>query len=499
MIHQLPGLIVIVPLLASLAAAASGWVNRKYPFIIAFLALSFTAYASVSMLIYTAGGNVLTYHMSGWAPPVGISYKIDGLNALVLTAIQIIALINLPVSNSYVKYGFEKKEAPFYGLYLLFITGLTGITATEDAFNLYVLLEVSSLTGYALIGMGNTRSPFAALNYLIIGTIGASLYLLGVGYIYIKTGTLNMTEMSLMLPLLKDSSTIIMAFCLCVAGILTKAALFPMHGWLPGAYSNGPNASMGIIAPLTTKVMIYVLIRLGISIFGVELFIESFSLSNFMVNFCAIAIIAAALKALYHTKLKKILSYIIIMEVGYMAGGFFLGNSDGTTGAIIHIINDAAMTFCLFIAAGAITSKFLEEDIRNIRGIFEKMPFTSLAFAGGALAVIGIPPTCGFFSKWYLIKGGFGAGQYLFAGALIFSSFINAVIFFRIFEKSFFSDKGHHKTPENHQAQNINIKDSQISEAPLSIVIPLVSSLGLIIFLGLMTGKIVENYIIHLI
>ncbi|NCC88346.1 MAG: hypothetical protein EOM05_10890 [Clostridia bacterium] len=146
MIHQLPGLIVIIPLLASLAAAASGWVNRKYPFIIAFLALSFTAYASISMLIYTAGGNVLTYHMAGWAPPVGISYKIDGLNALVLTAIQIIALINLPVSNSYVKYGFEKKEAPFYGLYLLFITGLTGITATEDAFNLYVLLEVSSLS-----------------------------------------------------------------------------------------------------------------------------------------------------------------------------------------------------------------------------------------------------------------------------------------------------------------------------------------------------------------
>ncbi|MGM0418501.1 MAG: monovalent cation/H+ antiporter subunit D family protein, partial [Thermodesulfobacteriota bacterium] len=189
MTEQLPGLIVIVPLFAAIFASASGWLNRNYPYIISVLALTFTTYASVVMLIQTAGGTTLSYYMAGWLPPVGISYRIDTLSALVIAAIQITALLNLPVSRAYTEQSFSKKEAPFYGLYLLFITGLTGITATEDAFNLYVLLEVSSLTGYALIGMGTNRSPLAALNYLIIGSVGASFYLLGIGYIYIKTGT----------------------------------------------------------------------------------------------------------------------------------------------------------------------------------------------------------------------------------------------------------------------------------------------------------------------
>ncbi len=490
MIEQLPGLIVIVPLMASLVAAASGWINRNYPFIIAVATLAFTLYASIIMLIKTAGGASMTYYMAGWLPPVGISYKIDGLSALVLTAIQATALLNLPVSGIYVKNSFDKREAPFYGLYLLFITGLTGIVATEDAFNLYVLLEISSLTGYALIGRGTSRSSLAALNYLIIGSIGASFYLLGVGYIYIKTGTLNMGEIHSMLPMLKNNSTIIMAFSLCAAGILTKAALFPMHGWLPAAYSNAPNASIGIIAPLTTKVMIYVLVRMGLSIFGAELIFQSFHISWIMVNFAAVSIIFAAFKALHHTKLKQILSYIIIMEVGYMVGGFFTGNPDGITGASIHIINDTAMTLCLFIAAGAIISRLHEDDIRHIKGLFTKMPFTAIGFIGGGLAVIGIPPTCGFFSKWYLIRGAFSAHQYLFAGALILSSFINALIFFRIIEAGFFSEDHNHDEAAAHHTD-----DSSLSEASVQVVIPLIITLGVIIFLGLMTGKIVDNYI----
>lgn len=491
MIEQLPGLLVIVPLLAALLSAASGWLNKNYPFIIAALALIFTTGVSILLLIKTAGGGAMIYHMAGWAPPVGIGYKIDGLSAIVITIIQITALINLPVSKYYAQRNFKTKEAPFYGLYLLFITGLTGIVATEDAFNLYVLLEISSLTGYALIGMGNTRSALAALNYLIIGSIGASFYLLGVGYIYIKTGTLNMGEINQMVASLSDNPTIIMAFCLCVTGVLTKAALFPMHGWLPAAYSNAPDASVGIIAPLTTKVMIYVLIRLGLSIFGTNLAIDSFNLSFFMVNFAGFAILAAAFKALFHTKLKKILTYIIVMEVAYMVGGFFIGNQDGITGAIIHIINDAAMTLCLFIAAGAITSKLQEDDIRNFKGIFVKMPFTSIGFIGGALAVIGIPPTCGFFSKWYLIKGALTSHQFFFAGALLASSFINAIIFFRIFEIGFFGNE--HHDHDSHGSQ------SGMSEISIQVIIPLLASLGLIIALGFMTGNIVQNYISTLI
>jgi len=485
MIEQLPCLVVIVTLISALVAAASGWLNKQYPFIIATSALTFSASASLILLFKIAGGLTISYHMAGWPPPIGIEYRIDGLSALVIAAIQIVALINIPVSKSYMNKNLKNKDAPFYGLYLLFITGLTGIVATGDAFNLYVLLEISSLTGYALIGMGNTRSPLAALNYLFIGSIGATFYLLGVGYIYIKTGTLNMAEIHTMLAPIANNSTILMAFALCVGGILTKAAFFPMNGWLPSAYASAPNGSIGIIAPLTTKVMVYVILRLGLSVFGQDIALGNMNLSMLMVNFAAIAIIFSSFKILYHTKIKRILSYIIIMEVAYMIGGFFTGNKDAMTGASIHVINDAAMTLCMFIAAGAITSKFLDDDIRNFKGLFKKMPFTAIGFIGGALAIIGIPPTCGFFSKWYLLKGSIEAHQFFFAASLIFSSFINAIVFFKIIEYGFFSeDHGHH-----------HIEVDGIEEAGINVIIPLLLSLVIIIGLGLMTGKIVGNYI----
>ena len=192
MSEQYPALLVIVPLISAFLISAAGWVNRRLCFPIAVAALSVTVYSSVGLLMRVLDEGVIIYRLGGWPPPFGIAYYVDHLNGLVLVVVAVVALLNLVASKKSIDQEFPEKTGPFYTLYVLMVTGLLGIVVTGDAFNLYVLLEIASLTGYGLIAMGEERAPLATLNYVYMGTIGACFYLLGVGYLYIVTGSLNM-------------------------------------------------------------------------------------------------------------------------------------------------------------------------------------------------------------------------------------------------------------------------------------------------------------------
>ncbi len=518
MTSHLPAIVIIVPLLASLIAAGSGWINRKAPFQIAVVALFISFVSSLLLLAQVVGtGVAVEYRMAGWAPPMGIVYVIDHLSALVLVVITLVALINLIGNKKAVEAEFKNKEGAFSSLYVLFTAGLIGMTATGDAFNLYVLLEITSLSGYALIGLGSSRAPLATLNYLFLGTIGATFYLLGVGYLYIATGSLNMADLATIIPTMMDSPMILFAFIICLAGLLVKMAMFPVHGWLPGAYSEASTVSAGLIAPLTTKVTVYILVRICMTVFTPEYTFGHLESTDIMVGLAVCSIVFGSLSALAQKDYRRMFSYIIIAEVGYMVGGFFLGNRLGISGAILHIINDAAMTLALFMAAGIFLWKTGDESRNSLKGLYGKMPFTMAGFTLAALSVVGVPPTCGFFSKWYLISGGIAAGQYLFVGALIFSSLVNAVLFFRIFEIAYFEPfKEHHHTgDENGREQEDDYEGNAhsnpihndphgsshghgvlINEAPLSMLLPFIGVCVLLVVLGLYSGSIVTN-IIH--
>ncbi|BCS98512.1 cation:proton antiporter [Desulfoluna limicola] len=487
MTQHFPALLIIVPLLSALAVSAMGWIDRRWCFPLAVASLGGALAISVSLLAQVMAAGPIVYQMAGWRPPIGITYVIDYLNAPVLVVVLAAAFLNLIGAKVRIEEEFEEKLGAYLALYLLFLSGMVGIVATGDAFNLYVLLEIASLTGYALIGLGKERAPLSSLNYLFMGTIGASFYLLGIGYIYIATGTLNMADISNMMPQLMGSGTLFLALIICMTGLFVKMALFPMHGWLPNAYSNAPSSSAGLIAPLTTKVMIYAMVRLGLTIFTPEFTFSRAVLSETIVWLAVGAIIAGSLLALMQRRLSRMLTYVIVAEVGYMVGGFWLGNKTGITGATLHIINDAAMTLTLFMAVSTITWKLGSDKFEDLKGLFGKMPFTMLGFVLAALAVIGIPPTCGFFSKWYLITGGIEAGQWGFVGALLFSSLVNAVLFFRIFEIAFFepfaTGHGHHD------------HGPAMSEAPASMVAPLIIAALSLIVLGLYTGDIVTKLI----
>jgi multicomponent Na+:H+ antiporter subunit D len=487
MSQQYPALLVAVPLLSALFISIAGWVDKRWCFPIAVAALSVAAGSSVGLLFEVLDQGKVIYLLGGWAPPMGIAYYIDHLNGLVLPVVSIVALLNLIAAKKSIEQQFPEKTGPFYTLYVLMVAGMLGIVVTGDAFNLYVLLEITALSGYGLLAMGEERAPLATLNYLYMGTIGACFYLLGVGYLYIVTGSLNMVDIAGILPDLYQSRAVLAAFIICMVGVWLKMAFFPLHAWLPNAYTYASSAAGGLIAPLVTKVMVYVMIRLMLTVFTPAFSFSFLAVSDAVVWLAVIAIVMGAVLALAERDLKKMLAYIIVAEVGYMVGGAWLGNRAGMTGAILHIVNDALMTLCVFLVVGNIVYKIKGYAFENLQGLFRKMPFTMGAFVIGAMSIIGVPPTCGFFSKWYLITGAIAAGHYGFMAALLFSSLVSVVLFFRVFEICFHEPFSDHHGHDHHS--------EAMDEAPVSMVVPLLIVAAILILVGLYTGVIVNQVI----
>ncbi|MFH2059521.1 MAG: monovalent cation/H+ antiporter subunit D family protein [Pseudomonadota bacterium] len=489
--ENLPVLIVVAPLLAGLFAGIFAWIKKEYSYIAALIGLGVSVCSAVMVLIQVIQSGTIHYTVAGWAPPMGIELTIDLLNAMVLVLISSIAFLNLIASYESVNIETHDRTGSFYTIYMMFVSGLLGVTATGDLFNLYVLIEITSLTSYAMVGLGDKdRGPLAALNYIFVGVIGASFYLLGVGYLYLQTGSLNMTDVAQILKDVHGSSTVLVAFILCMIGIWIKMALFPLHVWLPNAYTYSPTAFSRVVAPLMTKVMVYVMIRLMITVFGFDYIFNELNLSEAVVWLATFAILAGGILALSQKNLKKMLAYIIVCEIGYMVGGAWMGNTLGMTGAILHIANDALMTFALFLAVGNMVYLLGRVDLSDLKGLFVKMPWTMGFFVVAAFSIIGVPPTCGFFSKWYLILGALEKGAYHFAGALIISSLICAILFFKVFEICFFEPKA-----DGHGGHDSHPK-VEMAEAPVSmLIVSGIVSLSLIV-VGLYSGNIVNTIIL---
>jgi multicomponent Na+:H+ antiporter subunit D len=475
--------------MTALLAGLFIWIEERlsYPIVLAGLAVS--VFSAVNLLLQVIASGTVQYHMAGWPPPIGIEYRIDLLNGMVLCLVSGVAFLNLIASYRSVQQEISDRTGAYYTIYNLFVTGLLGVTITGDLFNLYVLIEITSLTSYAQVAMGDRdRGPLASLNYIFIGVIGASFYLLGVGYLYMQTGSLNMADVASIIKGVPGSSTVLVAFILCILGIWIKMALFPMHVWLPNAYSYSPVVFSRAVAPLMTKVMVYVMIRLMLTVFGYEYVFEKLQIADAVVWLATIAVLAGGIMALSQKNLKKMLSYIIVCEIGYMVGGAWLGNRLGLTGAILHILNDALMTFALFLGVGNMIYRLKTVDLADLKGLFVKMPWTMGGFVLAAFSIVGVPPTCGFFSKWYLLLGALEKGAYHFAAALIISSLICAVLFFKVFEICFFA-------PLPHGDEGSHSRGA-IEEAPVSmLIVSGLVSLSLVVA-GFYSGTIVNMIIL---
>jgi len=488
-VEQAPVLLVIIPLLSAFLVNMSGLISKRLCFPFAFLGVLGSFGASVITLEGVLKNGVISYHLGGWTPPFGIEYVIDHFNGLILVTVSFVSLLAIIFSKESVAKELPDKVPQFYTLFVLQVTGLMGMTVTGDAFNLYVLLEIAALTGYALIAMGDKRALVASFNYVMLGTIGASFYLLGVGHLYIMTGSLNMADLHSILPGLYSVNAIFIALILILIGVWIKMAFFPLHGWLPNAYTYAPSAAGCLVAPLVTKVSVYVMIRIMLSVFSLHYVYEIAGLSDIVVWMAVVAILSGSILALAQTDFKRMLTYLIVTEVGYMVGGAWLASGTGLTGAILHIVNDALMTLCLFIFAGIVIYKKGGHQLKDLAGLYRKMPVTMAAFTVGALSMIGVPPTAGFFSKWYLILGAIDSGRYHFMVALLISSLVNAILFFRVIEIAYFEPGGVHHGGEAEKVA--------VDEAPFSMLLPLIIAALCLIVVGLYSGDIVVNIISH--
>lgn len=511
--EEAPIIIVLAPLLGALFVGMFGARNFNTCFPVAVLSLVVSLVCAIYCAFEVFATGEINYFVGGWdADKVingvriplgfGIHLRVDHLNALVLIVVAVILLL---VGVFAIRKEGEKdteKTHYFYSLFLLLSCGLFGMIITADAFNLFVLVEVSSLTSYGLIAMGSSpRGTVAAFNYVLMGTVGASLYLLGVGYLYLKTGTLNMDGIREIIYLqsetgvaIYESRSLIVAFILIMMGLWIKMAFFPLHGWLPNAYSYCPSSTGCVLAPLMTKISVYVMIRVMITVLGLEWVFEHFACGDLIVWLAVIAILAGSMLALAQQELKKMLCYLIVAEVGYMVGGAWLADAGrwGMTGAIYHVLADALMTVCLFFAVTIFAKRHGVTQLGHLDGLFGKSPLAMVGFVVGALAMIGVPPTCGFFSKFYLIRGGIDSGHWEYVVALLVSSLVNAVLFFRIFENAFFGKN----PPEGHGHDHDEAEESGGAEVrvktPLTMLVPLWTAAALIILLGLFNGQVVE-------
>jgi multicomponent Na+:H+ antiporter subunit D len=488
MVPQSPALVVVIPLIFAFLALGFGWWRKGLCYPITLIALAFSFLASIHALYTVCTTGTIHYYLGKWEPPWGIEYVVDHLNALVLVIVSFIGLMVAISSKRVVEQELPEKVVYFYCLFLLQVTGFLGIVITGDMFNLYVFLEIASLAGYALIAVGEEGAPFASFNYLIFGTIGACFYLLGVGYLYINTGSLNMADLSRILPALYQSKVVLVAFAFFLVGVSLKMALFPLHVWLPDAYTYAPSSVSALLAPLMTKVGAYVMIRIMFTVFEPHFSIELIPATTILGWMAAGAILFGALLALAQSDLKRMLAYILVSEVGYIALGVGLANRNGLTGAILHILNDSFMMLALFLIVGAIMYRSGNREIPRLRYMHRKMPFTMAVLVIAGLSVIGIPPTCGFFSKWYLVLGAIDANKWVFVAVLLLSSLLNVVLFFRVIENAYLEPE------EEHPAEGLGVAVA-FEEAPLSLLVPILIAGAGILSLGILSGEIISSVI----
>ena len=455
---HLPVLVVIVPLMAGPLCVLVERPRAAWAVALAAAWLSFAAAVGLALQVNDTG--TISYQLGGWAAPWGIEYRIDILGSFVLLIVTAIAALVLAAAKESVAREVpESRIAYFYAALMLAFAGLVGIVATGDVFNVFVFLEISSLASYALISMGRDRRALtSAFDYLVMGTIGATFILIGIGFLYMMTGTLNMQDLAARLPEVWDTRTVRAGFAFLTVGIGLKLAMFPLHLWLPNAYTYAPSVVTAFLAATATKVAVYALLRFMLGIFGFDFSLGRMPLEYILLPVGLIGILSASLVAIYQVEVKRLLAYSSVAQIGYMVLGIGLANTTGITGAILHLFNHALMKGALFLALAAVAYRLGSTALHDLAGLGRRMPWTMFAIVVGGLSLIGVPATVGFVSKWYLVLAALEQGLWPVALLILLGSLMAVVYVWKLVEAAYFTK------PQS---------DVAVQEAPLSLLAPL--------------------------
>jgi len=431
---------VVLPLIGAPLCTLIGHGRRAWLF--ATLVTWVTFAVSIGLLVEVTASGPFSYMMGDWAAPWGIEYRVDYLSAFVLLFITGIAsVVMLFAYHSVDNEIAADKHRLFYTAYLLTLTGLLGMAITGDAFNAFVFMEISSLSGYVLISLGrDRRALFASYQYLVLGTIGATFFVIGIGLLYMVTGTLNMADLATRIPPLGDNLVVFAGFVFLMVGLSLKIALFPLHLWLPNAYTYAPSLISALLAATATKVGVYLMLRFLFSVFGFGFILETYPLADIFMALAIMAAVMGSLVAITQHNVKRLLAYSSIAQIGYIVLGISFANLTGLTGAVVHLFNHALMKGAMFLAIGCVMLRVGGVRFVHIQGLGKRMPLTMAAFVIAGLSMIGVPGTVGFVSKWYLVLAAIERGLWPVAIVVMATSLMAVVYVWRVVEAAYFAE-----------------------------------------------------------
>ena len=488
MFQQLPVLLLVVLLAAAFAVPMLGRKREHLAFLLTAGALLFLFLCSFALLYYVRQYGPFSYYLGAWPPPWGIELMVDHLAVYVLLTISAIAFLVIIYGARDLQHEiYSGARHWYYPLYLLLLFALSGMALTNDIFNLFVFMEISNIAACGIISIKpDRRCAEAAFKYLILSTLGSGCFLLAVAILYIITGHLNLEYMAQSLPIalsIYPYNTLI-ALSLIVVALGVKAALFPLHVWLPDAHAAAPTPSSAVLSALVIKLYAVVMVKI-FAVFPAELF-AVVPVLEIVLLLSALSALAGSVFAMLQDDIKRMLACSSVAQVGFvfMGIGFFEGQA--LIGELLHIFNHAVVKSMLFLAAGLIIYATGIRRISQFKGLGKRLPLPMLAFVVGTMAMVGIPGTSGFVSKWYLALGALEADRHFFVVIILLSSLLNGIYYFPIIITAFFGGEHQDDYQEKHKT------NMEWRELPRGMLVPVLLLAAATIFFGFYPWPLVE-------
>lgn len=391
--------LVIIPLVAAFLTTLVGKRLKVEGEVLSGLASFALVVISLILASLTMSGKAIVYKVGGWAPPAGISMVCDSLTAFMLVTVNLVTLMVAVYSISYVKKFTDRWK--FHALFMLMAAGMNGVLISGDIFNLYVFLEIAALAGYFLVAFGLSASELeASFKYAVMGSVASIFILLGIGFLYSYTSTLNMADMANFLSGAEAPSRVIgFVSVLFLMGFGLKAALVPFHSWLAYAHSAAPAPISAMLSAVSIKVLgVYAIIRIFFNVLG-----KSPAVSEVLIALAVMSMVVSSVIAFGQKDIKRLFAYSSVGQVGYIALGLGIGTPLAILGALFHLFNHSFLKSLLFLTSGAIETSMGTRDLTKIRGILSRAPVAGYTSLTASLGICGMPPLGGFWSKLIII------------------------------------------------------------------------------------------------
>jgi len=436
-----PVLLIAVPLGLAFTVPLIGSASRKLTRFVPVIASLFNLILCIR-LFPAVLEHPIVINLGGFAPPFGINLFVGHLGLLFAGLISLAGLIVSIYSLSYIKTGMVVK---YHMLYMLLLTGATGVVLTGDIFNLFVFFEILCISSYALVAyVGDRAGIESSIKYLIQGTVGSSLLLIGIGFLYGLFGTLNMADIAQKISTVEQGSLLV-PLLLIVAGLGVEAAVFPLNAWLPDAHSSAPSSISAILSGIAIEVGLYAIARIVFTVFGIS------DVYLFLAFLGILTLLIGELCAFAQSNIKRMLAYSSIGQIGLILFALALASNNSVTGGLFQLINHTLSKGLLFLSAGYMIYRSGSMEISSLNGMGKRMPLTSLAFTVGAFSLIGLPPFAGFPGKFLIVSGALLQGQLvinILVGLVLLSTVIEGTYFFKVVQGLYFRKADADITPE---------------------------------------------------